>query len=78
MAYDDEHADILGGPILQNPNTGFLGQWSQYSIFFRASLILGLGLFLFLISVRTWDIWKKNKELGYRKCVIPSHSFLSF
>ncbi|KAJ8588933.1 hypothetical protein M405DRAFT_818908 [Rhizopogon salebrosus TDB-379] len=73
MAYDDEHADILGGPILQNPHTGFLGQWSQYSIFFRASLILGLGLFLFLISVRTWDIWKKNKELGYRKAMRRKH-----
>jgi hypothetical protein len=69
MAYD-EHADILGGPILQIPNTGILGQWSQYSILFRASLILALGLLVSLISLRAWDIWKKNQELGYRKCVI--------
>ena len=70
MAYDDEHADILGGPILQNPNTGFLGQWSQYSIFFRSSLVLGLGLLVLLFTVRACDVWKKNQELGYRKCVV--------
>lgn len=70
MAYDDEHADILGGPILQIPNTGILGQWSQYSILLRASLILALGLLVSLISLRAWDIWKKNQELGYRKYVI--------
>ncbi|KAG2349205.1 hypothetical protein BDR05DRAFT_408625 [Suillus weaverae] len=73
MAYDDEHADILGGPILQIPNTGILGQWSQHSILFRASLILALGLLVSLISVRAWDIWKKNQELGYRKAMRRKH-----
>ncbi|KAG1768662.1 hypothetical protein EDD22DRAFT_871454 [Suillus occidentalis] len=73
MAYDDEHADILGGPILQIPNTGILGQWSQYSILLRASLILTLGLLVSLISVRAWDIWKKNQELGYRKAMRRKH-----
>ncbi|KAG1806520.1 uncharacterized protein HD556DRAFT_318472 [Suillus plorans] len=73
MAYDDEHADILGGPILQIPDTGILGQWSQYSILFRASLILALGLLVSLISVRAWDIWKKNQELGYRKAMRRKH-----
>ncbi|KAG2748427.1 hypothetical protein P692DRAFT_20804942 [Suillus brevipes Sb2] len=73
MAYDDEHADILGGPILQIPNTGILGQWSQYSILLRASLILALGLLVSLISVRAWDIWKKNQELGYRKAMRRKH-----
>lgn len=72
MAYDDEYADILGGPILQSPNTGLLGQWSQHSIFFQASLILGLGLLVLLLAVRALDIWKKNQELGYRKCVVCS------
>ncbi|KAG1815707.1 uncharacterized protein BJ212DRAFT_238196 [Suillus subaureus] len=72
MAYD-EHADILGGPILQIPNTGILGQWSQYSILFRASLILALGLLVLLISLRAWDIWKKNQELGYRKAMRRKH-----
>ncbi|KAG2110770.1 hypothetical protein BD769DRAFT_1392223 [Suillus cothurnatus] len=72
MAYD-EHADILGGPILQIPNTGILGQWSQYSILFRASLILALGLLVSLISLRAWDIWKKNQELGYRKAMRRKH-----
>lgn len=70
MAYDDEYADILGGPILQNPKPSFLGKWSQYSVFFRASVILALGLFVLLLAVRAWDIWKKNQELGYRKCVL--------
>ncbi|OAX43269.1 hypothetical protein K503DRAFT_200532 [Rhizopogon vinicolor AM-OR11-026] len=73
MAYDDEHADILGGPILQNPNSGFLGQWSQHSMFFRVSLVLGLGLFVLLLAVRVWDIWKKNQELGYRKAMRRKH-----
>ncbi|KAG2060212.1 hypothetical protein BDR06DRAFT_926887, partial [Suillus hirtellus] len=73
MAYDDEHADILGGPILQIPDTSILGQWSQYSILFRASLILALGLLVSLISVRAWDIWKKNQELGYRKAMRRKH-----
>ncbi|KAG2073550.1 hypothetical protein BDR04DRAFT_1094459 [Suillus decipiens] len=73
MAYDDEHADILGGPILQIPNTGILGQWSQYSVLFRASLILALGLLVSLISLHAWDIWKKNQELGYRKAMRRRH-----
>ncbi|KAG0703929.1 hypothetical protein DFH29DRAFT_1040481 [Suillus ampliporus] len=73
MAYDDEHADILGGPILQIPNTGILGQWSQYSIVFRTSLILGLSLLVSFLTVRAWDIWKKNQELGYRKAMRRKH-----
>ncbi|KAH7909459.1 hypothetical protein BJ138DRAFT_1181034 [Hygrophoropsis aurantiaca] len=67
MAFEDEHADILGGPILQTPTRGFLHQWSELSVFFQGSLLVGLGLVLWLISIRAREEFQKWREFSYRK-----------
>ncbi|KAH7926780.1 hypothetical protein BV22DRAFT_330112 [Leucogyrophana mollusca] len=69
MAFDDEHADILGGPILQSPSRGYFQQWSEFSLFFKGSLLVGLGLLVWLLSIRAREELQKWRELGYRKAM---------
>ena len=69
MALHDEHADILGGPILQRPESGLLGSFSQYHFVFESFTLLGLGLLVWIACARGLEYLKKHRELRYRKYV---------
>ncbi|KIJ20429.1 hypothetical protein PAXINDRAFT_166484 [Paxillus involutus ATCC 200175] len=73
MALQDEQADILGGPILQKPVSGFFSTFSQHYTVIKAAALLGLGLLVWIACIRGYEQLKKSRELGYRKAMRRKH-----
>lgn len=78
MALHDEHADILGGPILQRPESGLFATFSQYHFVFKSFTLLGLGLLVWIACARGLEHLKKHRELRYRKYVSRPDVFTPF
>jgi hypothetical protein len=76
MALQDEQADILGGPILQKPVSGFFSTFSQHYTVIKAAALLGLGLLVWIACIRGYEQLKKSRELGYRKYACRFFCFL--
>ncbi|KAG8218501.1 hypothetical protein J3R82DRAFT_4134 [Butyriboletus roseoflavus] len=73
MALHDEHADILGGPILQRPEAGLFATFSQYHFVFKSFTFLGLSLLVWIACARGLEHLKKHRELRYRKAMRRKH-----
>lgn len=80
MALRDEQVDILGGPILQRPESGVFATFSWYHFVFivKSVTFLGLGLLLWIACARGFEYLKKHRELRYRKYVFRSNAFFPF
>lgn len=78
MTLRDEQADILGGPILQRPESGVFAIFSRYHFVFKSVTLLGLGLLLWIACIRGLEHLKKHRELRYRKYVAHSSVFHFF
>lgn len=76
MALRDEQADILGGPILQRPESGVFAAFSQYHFVFKSVTLLGVGVLVWIACARGFEHLKKHRELRYRKYV--SHSTILY
>lgn len=73
MALRDEQADILGGPILQRPESGL---FLRYYPVFKSVTLLGLGLLVWIVCARGLEHLKKHRELKYRKYVSGSSTLV--
>ncbi|KAH0839783.1 hypothetical protein J3R83DRAFT_726 [Lanmaoa asiatica] len=73
MALRDEHADILGGPILQRPESGLFATFSRYHFVFKSVTLLGFGLLVCIACARGLEHLKKHRELRYRKAMRRKH-----
>lgn len=69
MSLNDEQADILGGPLLQKPQTGLLAVL-QYSPAFKGGALFLLGLLAWVTFVRVREYLRRNRDLNYRKYVV--------
>ncbi|KAF8450679.1 hypothetical protein L210DRAFT_2404644 [Boletus edulis BED1] len=63
MPLRDEQADILGGPILQRPESGIFATFSQYYFLFKSVTLFGLGLLAWIACARGLEHLKKHREL---------------
>ncbi|KAG9317324.1 hypothetical protein JVU11DRAFT_1522 [Chiua virens] len=73
MALRDEQADILGGPILQRPESSLFASFGQYHFVFKSVTLLGLGLFVWIVCVHGLEHLKKHRELRHRKAMRRKH-----
>ena len=69
MPPNDEQADILGGPLLQRPQTGLFAVL-QFSPAFKGGALLFLCLFVWVVFVRVREYVRRNRDLNYKKCVV--------
>ena len=76
MALRDEQDDILGGPILQRPESGLFTTFSRYHFVFKSATLLGLGLLVWIVCARGLEHLKKHRELRYRKYVFHPDAFI--
>ena len=77
MALRGEQADILGGPILQRPESGVFATFSRYHFVLKSVTLLGLGLLVWIACARGLEHLKKHRELRYRKYVSHPGAFTS-
>ncbi|KAI6166219.1 hypothetical protein EDD17DRAFT_1546232 [Pisolithus thermaeus] len=73
MSLNDEKADILGGPLLQKPQSGFFGMLTQHLVAFEGAAALFLGLLAWATFVHLREYIRRNRDLNYRKAMRRKH-----
>ncbi|KAL4076297.1 hypothetical protein J3A83DRAFT_2171551 [Scleroderma citrinum] len=73
MSLNDEQADILGGPLLQKPQTGLFALFLQHSPAFKGGILLALCLLAWVVFVRVREHIRRNRDLSYRKAMRRKH-----
>ncbi|KAI6163241.1 hypothetical protein EDD17DRAFT_1572097 [Pisolithus thermaeus] len=73
MSLNDEQADILGGPLLQKPQSGFFGMLTQHLVAFKGAAAVFLGLLAWATFVHLREYIRRNRDLNYRKAMRRKH-----
>jgi hypothetical protein len=68
--------DILGGRLRTTESQSY---WESMSLIGRATFLLLLALTIALAGTYSWNYWKKQQEIAYKKCVSSiSYAFKAF
>ncbi|KIK29114.1 hypothetical protein PISMIDRAFT_6994, partial [Pisolithus microcarpus 441] len=73
MSLNDEQADILGGPLLQKPQSGLFGMLTQQLVAFKGAAAIFLGLLAWATFVHLREHIRRNRDLNYRKAMRRKH-----
>ncbi|KAG6332921.1 hypothetical protein ID866_6163 [Astraeus odoratus] len=73
MSLNDEQADILGGPLLQKPQSGLLAIFSRVQVTFKGGAVLVICFLAWVAFIRLREYVRRNRDLNYRKAMRRKH-----